>query len=208
MKKLSLIFCFLFMVTFMFAQEFNKWSVEPEVGLTKVRDVTSVGFANGGIGIRYMITPIFGAKVSGSYSHLDYPLEYVSGQFMGVCNFGRLAKLENLANNKWTIIVGVGGDYTYSKGFTNAVIFHQLSDFHLAGYVDNEFRITDKFFLTAGLNVTTGVNSRPFLTPYNSTMSTSIVDFNVKAIFVLGKKKVHADFYLEPALNPDNTIGL
>jgi len=206
MKKLFVILCVLLTITSLSAQDFNKWSIEPEFGLTKVRDITKVGFFNTGVGVRYMATPIFGVKLSGSYTHLNYPIEYVSGQVMGVCNFGRLAKLERVANNRWTIVGGIGGDYTDSRNFTNTVILHRISDFHLAGYVDNEFRITDKFFITAGLNVTTGVNSRPEYTPYNRTMTTSIIDFNVKAIFVLGKKKSHADFYLEPMMEPCTNV--
>ena len=202
MKKLLGIIVLLFTVNLLSAQEFNKWSIEPEFGLTKVRDITKVGFYNTGIGGRYMATQFFGVKVSGRYTHLNYPLQFVSGQIMGVANFGRLAKLERVAHNRWTIIGGIGGDYTDSRNYTNEVILHRISDFHLAGFVDNEFRITDRFFLTAGLNVVTGVNSRPIVTPYNRTMTTSLINFNMKAIFTLGKKKVHADFYLEPEITP------
>lgn len=208
MKNLILVICLL-LTTAVFAQDYNKWSIEPEVGLSKVRDVTKVGLGNAGIGFRYMATPIFGVRVSGRYTETrdawyGTSLKFKSAQIFGVANFGRLAKLERVANNRWTILGGIGGDYTDSRDYTNRVILHRISDFHLAGFVDNEFRITNKFFLTAGLNVVTGVNSRSYPGPYadanrlNRTMTTSVVNFNVKAIFVLGKKKHHADFYLEP----------
>ena len=206
----------------MFAQEFNKWSIEPEFGLTKLQDMpyggSTVGFYNAGIGVRYMATPLYGFKVSGSYTHHKYtltnqPLEYVEGQIFGVCNFGRLLKLERIANNRYTIIGGVGGDLSNSHDFTNTQMFERTTNFHLAGFIDNEFRVTDKFFLTAGLNVITGVNLPPAsgVTDVNQSIingvaKTSIIDFNIKAIFVLGKKKDHADFYLEPELVPKNTI--
>lgn len=217
MKKLLIISMLLCAVNFLSAQDFNKWSIEPEFGLSKVRDVTQVGVGNAGIGIRYMATPIFGVRVSGRYTETrdawyGTPLQFTSGQIFGVANFGRLAKLERVAHNRWTIIGGVGGDYTDSRGATNNTIFHRLSDFHLAGFVDNEFRVTNKFFITAGLNVVTGVNSRSYIGPYsyasdmNRTMTTSIVNFNVKAIFVLGKKKHHADFYLEDPILPKPQI--
>ena len=222
MKKLLVIICFVFSATFMFAQEFNKWSIEPEFGLTKLQDMpyggSTVGFYNAGIGARYMATPLFGVRVSGSYTHHNYTLtnqsvKYAEGQILGVCNFGRLLKLERLGNNRYTIIGGIGGDLSNSHDFTNTQIFDRVTNFHLAGFVDNEFRVTDKFFLTVGLNVITGVNltSPTGVTDVNQAIingvaKTSIIDFNIKAIFVLGKKKDHADFYLEPELAPTNTI--
>lgn len=222
MKKSLIILCLLCSATFMFGQDFNRWSIEPELGLTKVKDMpyggSTVGFYNAGIGARYMATPLFGIKVSGSYTNHDYtmtdqPLEYLEGQIFGVCNFGRLLKLEKIAKNRYTIIGGVGGDLTNSHGFTNTQIFERTTNFHLAGFIDNEFRVTDKFFLTAGLNAITGVNITPPTGTTNTKQNiingiatTSIIDFNVKAIFVLGKKKDHADFYLEPELTPTSTI--
>lgn len=222
MKKLLMVICLVFSATFMYAQDFNKWSIEPEVGLTKLQDLpyggSTVGAYNAGIGVRYMATPLFGAKVSVSYTDHNYTLanqniKYAEGQIFGVCNFGRLLKLERIANNRYTIIGGVGGDLSNSHDFTNTQIFERVTNFHLAGFIDNEFRVTDKFFLTAGLNVITGVNVVPpsgiadiHQSNVNGVSKTSIIDFNIKAIFVLGKKKVHADFYLEPAIAPINTI--
>jgi len=206
MRKLISILVLLFTVNLLSAQEFNKWSIEPEFGLTKVRDLTPVKFYNTGIGGRYMVTQYFGVKVSSHFTDIPYndnaDLKFVSGKIMGVANFGRLAKLERVWNNRWTILGGVGGDYTDSRGSTNDVILHRTSDFHLAGFVNNEFRITDKFFVTTILNLKTGVNSRPNVTSVNRTMTTSILDFNVGLVFVLGKNKVHADYYLEPEVTP------
>ena len=222
MKKLLLILGLVFSATFMFAQDFNHWSIEPEFGLTKLQDMpyggSTVGFYNAGIGVRYMATPLFGFRVSGSYTHHDYtltnqPVKYVEGQIFGVCNFGRLLKLERIAKNRYTIIGGIGGDLSNSHDFTNTQMFDRVTNFHLAGFIDNEFRVTDKFFLTAGLNVITGVNlaAPTGATDVNQAIingvaKTSIIDFNIKAIFVLGKKKDHADFYLEPELAPTNNI--
>jgi len=222
MKKLLVIICFVFSATFMFAQEFNKWSIEPEFGLTKLQDMpyggSAVGFYNAGIGARYMATPLFGFRVSGSYTHHKYtltnqPVKYAEGQIFGVCNFGRLLKLERIAKNRYTIIGGVGGDLSNSHDFTNTQMFDRITNFHIAGFIDNEFRVTDKFFLTAGLNVITGVNLTPPAgvtninqSTINGVAKTSIIDFNIKAIFVLGKKKDHADFYLDPEFVSKNTI--
>ena len=207
MKKILFII-FMMMLTSIvsYGQNFNKWSLEPEFGLTKVRDITPVRFYNIGIGSRYMFTQYFGIKLSSHYTQLPYynnkDLRYLSGKFMGVANFGRIAKLENVWNNRWTIIGGIGGDYTDSRGYTNDVILHRISDFHLAAFVDNEFKINENIFISTILNIKTGVNSRPVETSLNKTMTTSIIDFNIGIIFSLGNKKVHADYYIEPEVNP------
>lgn len=190
---------------------YNKWSIEPEIGVTKVRDMPYHGSTyeplNISIGGRYMVTEIFGVRLLYSYTQHKYtltgePLKYSEGQFFGVCNFGRLAKLEQVLNNRWTILGGVGGDFSDSHGFTNTQIFEHQSNFHLAAFVDNEFRVTDRFFLAFGLNVTAGVNVTPDPNSTPTTVdlvaATNIVRMNLKAIFAIGKKRPHADFYLEP----------
>lgn len=222
MKKILLLVWMLLAINFLYAQDFNQWSIEPEFGLTKLKDMpyggSTVGFYNAGIGARYMATPLFGVRVSGSYTHhkytlTDQPIEYLEGQIFGVCNFGRLLKLEQIANNRYTIIGGIGGDLSNSHDFTNTQLFERITNFHLAGFIDNEFRVTNKFFLTAGLNVVSGVNVTPppmganvNQNIINGIAATSIIDFNIKAVFVLGKKKDHADFYLEPEFTPTNNI--
>src|SRR5690606_9829297 len=66
--------------------------------------------------------------------------------------------------------------------------------FHLTSTIDNLIKISDRLALTLSLNVITGVNSRPF-NP-GSTETTSIINFNTKVLFYLGKKKEHADWIL------------
>lgn len=197
MKKALLILAII--ISYSANAQFNKWSIEPGINLVKIRDLTSVKPLSVDLSARYMATTKFGVRTTlrgTKVSMNGNDVKFLSGQLMGVANFGRILELEDIFNNRWTILGGVGGDYTYSGDSTNEVLLHRISNFHLAGFVENEFRITDDFFLSAGLNVVTGVNNRPFY-HYPSTETTSIINFTVKAVIAIGNKKEHADWYLE-----------
>lgn len=176
------------------AQEYSKWSIEPEVGLTKIRDITPVEPFNVDLGLRYMPNTKFGIKVNANYTDIqDYDFSYWSGGLHGVINVGRLLEFESFTKN-YTILSGVGGTYTYSKQPTNNLLLHRLSNFHLSAFVDNEFRLTNTIFLKLGLDVITGVNSRPFAVT-TSTETTTILNFNGGITINLGNKE-HADWFL------------
>lgn len=204
MKKILFTLLFVFFSIIIFAQKnFNHWSIEPEFGLTKLRDITPVEFFNVGIGSRYMITQMFGARLSLNYTNIKYqdkPLEWTTAQLVGVANFGRISKLENVFNNRWNIIGGIGGNFTDSYQPTNDIILHRKSNFHLVAFVDNEFRISNNFFMTAGINVTSGINV--YGSVYPDIQTTPAINFNVKGILSIGKEDVHADWYLEPSPEP------
>lgn len=205
MKKLLVGVLVLFSASLSAQSEFNKWSIEPEVGAVKIRDVTSVRPFNVDLGVRFMANTKFGVKLSGNYSRIyeqwefkgeEYPINYVSGALMGVVNIGRLLEFESFTE-KYTILGGVGGNYSYSESPTNDEILHRLSNFHLAAFVDNEFKISKRVFMRMGMDVVTGVNSRPFIST-TSTETTTILNFNVGTTIALGNgKKEHADWYLK-----------
>ncbi|AGO48880.1 membrane protein [Cellulophaga phage phi14:2] len=176
------------------AQEYSKLSIEPEVGLTKVRDITSVEPFNVDLGVRYMTNTKFGVKLNGNYTNIpDYDISYWSGGLHGVINVGRLLEFESFTNN-YTILSGIGGTYTYSKQPNNSILLHRLSNFHLSAFVDNEFKLSKNIFLKLGLDVITGVNSRPFAVT-TSTETTTILNFNTGITINLGNKE-HADWAL------------
>lgn len=196
MKKIILSLVLLLAVAISYGQrEYNTFTVEPYIGATKVRDITSVELGHVGLTARYMLTPKFGFALSGTRIEMQdsKDLMFTSGKFYGVANVGRIFELENILDNRYTILLSVGGDYTELSQTQEA--FHRLSNFHLAGAIDNEFRITDKFFMSAGLEVTTGINHRPAATTID-TETTSIVNFRLKAVIALGNKKQHADWYI------------
>ena len=175
--------------------QYDKWSVEGQLGLTKIRDVTSVQPFNVDLGARYMFNTKWGIELSGNYTSLkDY--KWQSATFMGIANVGRVMNFEEFTD-KWTILIGIGGNYEYNNSYTNQAIFHRLSNFHLAGNITNEYKLTNKIFLTAGLNVVPGVNSRPTQPAFHYTETTSILNFNVGVTISLGEHKEHADWYIE-----------
>lgn len=204
-KSISFLLAYILTILIVSAQEYSKSSIEPEIGVSKIRDVTSVQPFNADLGVRYMTNTLFGVKLNGNYANVeDY--EYYSAGLHGVVNVGRLLEFESFTDN-YTILSGVGGTYTYSKEPTNLILLHRLSNFHLSAFVDNEFKLNNTIFLRLGLDVVTGVNSRPFIIT-NSTETTTILNFNAGVTINLGKKE-HADWYLKPDVEPIvNTIML
>lgn len=173
------------------SQEYNKWSLEPTYELTKVRDITSVQHGSYNFGIRKMFNTKFGARLN--YSYTESIENYHSGYLQGIANIGRILEFESFTND-YTILLGIGGHYSYFDTPKNSAILHRDSNFHLTGTIDNLVRITDKFVIKASLNVITGVNNRPFNN--NSTETTSIINFGLGGVFYLGNKKKHADWYI------------
>jgi len=191
-------------------ERYNKWSIEPEVGAVKIRDITPVRPFNVDLGVRYMANTKFGVKVSGNYTRIyeqwdyvgeEYPINYLSGTLMGVVNVGRVLEFESFTD-WYTILGGVGGNYSHSERPTNDKILFRTSNFHLAAFVDNEFKVSDRVFLRVGMDVITGVNlERNVPNPISET--TSILNFNIGATISLGKSKYeHADWFIpEPNLD-------
>jgi len=196
MKKLVLLA--LFATASLSAQNYNHWSIEGDIGATKIRDVTQVEVFNYDLGVRYMANTMFGAKLSANYTNLNNTnVNYQSATLMGIVNAGRVMNFESFTD-WWTILAGVGGNYEYNNSNVNSDIYHRLSNFHLAGSIDNEFKLSKGVFLRAGIDIVTGVNSRPFRPIENYTQTTSILNFNAGVTIALGKYKEHADWYIEP----------
>jgi OmpA-OmpF porin, OOP family len=217
MRTAITILLLVFSAFYINAQDYKKWSIEPEIGLTKIRDITPIEPLNYQLGIRKMFNTKFGFKVGIGRTETDddfelgdivgeFPIDYTFGSFYGTVNIGRVLKFEQFAPN-YTILGGIGGQYTYSEGLSNLLILHRLSNFHLAWYIDNEFKLSKSIFFRAGLEVINGVNSRPFVIESNNSQTTSIINFNAGFTLALGKKgKEHADWYIEPTKNDTITL--
>jgi OOP family OmpA-OmpF porin len=213
MKK-TLFLLALFTTMFVAAQDYNKWSIEPEFGVTKIRDVTPIQLFNTGIGARYMANTLFGAKLNANYTRLldkddlsfTNPINYTTASLHGVVNVGRLLKFESFSKH-YTILSSIGGSYSYSEQPTNDLVLHRLSNFHLSASIDNEFKVSPRVFMTLGLDAITGVNSRPF-TQTSSTETTTIINFNLGVTVALGNKQEHADWYIEEYISKVDTLFL
>ena len=204
MKKVQIFIAMLLLATISMNAQYDKVSLQGELGATKIRDETNVQLFNFDLGARYMFNTKWGIELSGNYASLkDY--KWQSATFMGIANVGRVMNFEEFTD-KWTILIGIGGNYEYNNSYTNQAIFHRLSNFHLAGNITNEYKLTNKIFLTAGLNVVTGVNSRPLQPEFHYTETTSILNFNAGITVAIGKHKEHADWYIEHKVANIDTV--
>jgi len=203
-KSLAFALAYLFMLMISTATaQYDKWSTELKGGVTKIQDRTSVVPINYGIAVRAMANTMFGARLKGTYTELytDYrfnepnqavPEIFYTGTLEGIVNVGRLLNFEDFTD-WYTILVGVGGTYTYSE--TNQEILHRYSNFHISSSIENEFKLSKSIFFTIGLDIINGVNNRPFLT--NSTETTNIFNFNAGLTIALGNNEEHADWYVK-----------
>lgn len=199
---MALLYLYMIMISTASAQEvnkFNKFSIEPEIGLTKIRDITPVETFNLDLGARYMFNELFGIKVSGNYTELD-DYKFKSVSLMGVLNMGRLLKFETFTKNV-TILGGVGGNLSDSELPTNNLILFRRTNFHLAAFTDIEYKLSRGIFLRTGMDLVTGVNlERNVPNPISET--TTILNFNAGLTIAFGKQKEHADWFIrEPNLD-------
>lgn len=188
MKKLILT-AFLMLSTLIYSQEYSKLSIEPSIGITKIQDITPYKFANYNVGGRYMFNNLFGVRVSGTYTNSIE--NYTSANIQGVINIGRLLNFEDFTN-KYTILLGVGGDYTYLHKIHEPQIFRDNSNYHLMTSIDNLYKINKDIALKASLNVVTGVND----IQESDLYTTNTLGINLGVSINLGNKE-HIDWYVK-----------
>ncbi len=134
MKKLSLLFAFL-LVAFMTKaqnqddyQDYNHWSAEVQVGLTKPASPlasgyhSNVDFFQGDLGVRYMINEYFGLKGTVGYnkfedagSSANFESNLLRGDLQGVVNVGSLLGFRDWTNT-FNVLVHGGAGYAQLKG--------------------------------------------------------------------------------------------
>lgn len=215
MKKSIIFLALFFSIILSYGQEYDTWSIEPSIGLVKVRDINNINTFTTELGIRKMLNTKFGVKLSGGYTSSEtsfetylgtrrvVPINYTFGSLHGVVNIGRALNFEDFTKH-YTILFGLGGTYTYSTGESNLLIFHQDHNFHMSGFIDNEIKLSNSIFLRAGIGVITGVNSRAFVIEDVNTVTTPIITFNAGITVSIGKKKNHADFYLPEEITKED----
>jgi OOP family OmpA-OmpF porin len=138
--------------------DYNRWSVEAGFGVNKAyrpftsNHITSTpSFFHTNLGVRYMISPMFGFKLGAGYdnirsnsSSIDFNTDFTRYTLEGVINAGRLLKSED-----WTKTVGLlvhaGGGY----GVLNGSKFPEKDDvLSLVGGLTFQFKLSPKFVLT------------------------------------------------------------
>lgn len=188
MKKLILI-TFLMLTTVLYSQEYSKLTIEPSIGITQIQDLYSFSFANYNLGGRYMFNNKFGARVSATYTE---SLEnYYSANIQGIINVGRVLNFEDFTK-AYTILVGVGGDYTYLHKVHNPKIFRENSNYHLTASIDNLVKLSNRVALKASLNIVTGIND----INQSDFYTTNSFGINLGVSYTLGKKD-HIDWQVK-----------
>ena len=137
MKKTISIFL-LMLATTLYSQEYSRITIEPSIGITKIQDITSYDFTNYNIGVRYMLNNKFGVRVTGTYTNSIE--NYFSANIQGVINVGRLLNFEDFTK-RYSILLGVGGDYTYLNKSSLPEVFRNKSNNHLTASIDNLYKI-------------------------------------------------------------------
>ena len=184
--KNAILTTFLMLTSLIYSQEYSRITIEPSIGITQIQDVASFAFANYNVGGRYMLNNKFGVRVSATYT--DNIENYYSANIQGIVNVGRVLNFEEFTK-VYTILLGVGGDYTYLHKIHNPKIFRENSNFHLMTSIDNLYKINNKLALKASLNVVTGINDLQESELY----TTNSFGINLGVSYTLGKKD-HIDW--------------
>lgn len=185
MKKLILT-AFLMLSTLIYSQEYSRLTIEPSIGITKIQDITPFKFANYNVGGRYMFNNKFGVRLAGTYTNNIE--NYTSATVQGIANVGRMLNFEDFTK-VYTILLGVGGDFTYLHKINDPKVFRPNSNFHLMASIDNLYKINKDVALKASLKVVTGIND----IQESDLYTTNSVGINLGISYTLGKRD-HIDW--------------
>lgn len=175
------------------SQDYNKWSIEAEAGLSKLHGYTYVVPYNAELSTRYMLNTKFGLKLHGGYTDIK-EYDFYNIGFHTVVNLGRVLNFETFTKH-YTILAGVGATYTNSS---SPILQDRLSMGHLSVFVDNLIKLTDKASLKIGMDFIGDINNRHFDVDSRPSTFSRLQNYNIGFVFNLGKQKEHADWYLEP----------
>lgn len=196
MKNIILTLLLLFTIVVQ-SQDYNKWSIEAEAGLSKLHGYTYVVPYNAELSTRYMLNTKFGLKLHGGYTDIK-EYDFYNVGFHTVVNLGRVLNFETFTKH-YTILAGVGATYTNSS---SPILQDRLSMGHLSVFVDNLIKLTDKASLKIGMDFIGDINNRHFDVDSRPSTFSRLQNYNIGFVFNIGKQKEHADWYLEPEKEP------
>jgi OOP family OmpA-OmpF porin len=215
-KILLMAFMALFL-TGAFAQEstkseaaYNKWSLEGGIGVTKPYNYFSPGYRSATpdflaaeLGVRYMLNEFFGMKLNFGYDQFTegddsagpFTTDLYNLSFQGVANLGRMMKFEN-----WTRTFNLLAHAGIGVGFMNYDVDNVDTD-HI-GNILGGFTLQVKLSPRVSLygDVTGMSNLRQHRSfdggPRANDDLPVVVNGTIGLSIALGKKSVHADWYL------------
>lgn len=200
---------------------YNKWSIEVGGGANKATTPFTSGyysetpdFYNANVGVRYMMNPKFGLKLSGNYDRLkegkgskDFKSDLYRIDLSGVANLGRIMSFED-----WTNTIGLLGHAGVGYGFMKNV--GTIGD--TSGILDDkdemglvtlgltpQIKLSDRIVLTGDLSYTKTIRQNTSWDGYSNHGDSrrgfdgSLWNATLGLTFYLGGNQKHADWTYE-----------
>jgi OOP family OmpA-OmpF porin len=213
--KALLIVLFALLVTGSHAQDtistqadFNKWSIDGGIGLTKPYQMFSRGyrsatpdFFSGELGVRYMFNEFFGMRFGYGYNHFqaasnssDFSSDFSRIDLQGVVNVGRLLKFEDWTKSINVLVHGgIGaGKLTFDQSPSDDYVGNAIAG--ITGQLKVSPRMSLNMDFTGLINVRQNLAFNGSRNPgdnkgyvFNGTIGFS---------YYLGKRNNHADWYI------------
>ncbi len=212
---------------------FSHWSLELNAGTNKPVESFSEGYSTSettkfsnlgtvnhfGLALRYMPSNLFGLKsmvgydkIKNSSTSKEFELSLYTFTLEGVLNMGRLAKLETFTN-RFNFLVHFGVQTTYKivdsrLGVVQASAKKEQDGGIVLGLTP-EFKLNRRLTLFADFSSFT--NFRQNINwdggkNYDGNINGTIYNTTIGVILnFAGKGKEHADWYVEPKLDSDNS---
>ena len=216
MKKPILLIFVIITTTTVFSQnsntiDFNRWSIETNVGLTKPYRYFSPGyyastpdFFSGDFGVRYMFNEYFGLKsefgyneLTNSKNSLDFKTDYYRFNLQFYANVGRVLKFESWTKT-FNLLIHAGPGVGQFRFDNNPSATDNVGNF--IGGATGQVKLSNR--ITLNVNASGLVNFRQNCSFDGSPRTPSDIQpsviFNgtVGLSFNLGSKKAHADWYI------------
>ncbi|WKL48546.1 OmpA family protein [Flavobacterium pectinovorum] len=191
---------------------YNKWSIELNGGVGKPLRAMTPGYStatlnpfHADLGVRYMFSPTFGAKLDVGYDQFqerddtpNFESRYVRTSLQGVINLGRALNFET-----WTNTIGIlaHGGFGVSQISTETGYGGQDYMGHGIMGLTGQIKLSNRIALTGDL---TGiVNGRQNWNfdgmgqARTGSLDGILLNASVGLTFYLGKNEKHADWYAE-----------
>ncbi len=208
MKKIILLITMFPLLAFAQSNDYNKWSIEIDGGITKPYRTLTPGFSTeeaeffvANLGVRYMFNTKFGVKADAGYhdwdegdNSADFETNYFRGSLQGVIN------LTNVIDAKSTFLKNFGLLLHAGAGLSVIDFETRDSDYTINGIIGltPQIKLSNRVTLQADLslisNVSQGTNFDSAQSVDRKFIDGSIATATIGLAINLGKAESHADW--------------
>lgn len=196
---------------------YNRWSIEATVGQAKGVEPYTTGYyssnpqkvfgglqANSfGLGVRYMLSPKFGLRLSGNYDKfseqndsgsLPFETSQYRGNFEGVVNAVRLFNIEEAAGRFGLLL---HGGFQIARTKSEFLDVSEWNGGLIVGF-SPQFRVLNSLSITSDVSLLT--NYRQHLTwdgrssESSNNLAGKMISFSLGLSYSFGKDKIHGDW--------------